>query len=143
MKTLNMRYLHHSTLILLIILASSCSHKFDSNVLDLAFYQWNLWPDVEAMKEDGPPSCGWDELHRGNGKLVRIPALVQDHFQDHRATGNGVYLLISLLSNALMLIVIGYIGDLSGLKSAYLISSAAALLSIPALRLIPVVEASE
>lgn len=67
-------------------------------------------------------------------------ALVQDHFQDHRATGNGVYLLISLLSNAVMLIVVGYIGDHSGLKSAYLISAAAALLSIPALNLIPIFE---
>ena len=64
-------------------------------------------------------------------------ALVQDHFQDHRATGNGVYLLISLLSNAVMLVVIGYIGDHSGLKTAYLISAGAALLSIPALKLIP------
>ena len=67
-------------------------------------------------------------------------ALVQDHFKDHRATGNGVYLLISLLSNAVMLIVIGYIGDHSGLKTAYLISAAAALLSIPALKLIPIFE---
>jgi len=69
-------------------------------------------------------------------------ALVQDHFQDHRSTGNGVYLLISLLTNALMLIVIGYIGDHAGLKTAYLISSAAALLSIPALRLIPSFESN-
>ena len=64
-------------------------------------------------------------------------ALVQDHFQDHRATGNSVYLLISLLSNALMLVVIGYIGDIAGLNTAYLISSISTLLSIPALRLIP------
>jgi MFS family permease len=67
-------------------------------------------------------------------------ALVQDHFQDHRATGNGVYLLISLLSNAVMLVVVGFIGDHSGLKTAYLISAAAALLSIPALKLIPTFE---
>ena len=67
-------------------------------------------------------------------------ALVQDHFQDHRATGNGVYLLISLLSNAVMLIVVGFIGDHSGLKTAYLISAAAALLSIPALKFIPTFE---
>ena len=64
-------------------------------------------------------------------------ALVQDHFQDHRATGNGLYLLISLLSNALMLIVIGKIGDYAGLRLAYYLSSFAALLSIPALKLIP------
>ncbi len=67
-------------------------------------------------------------------------ALVQDHFQDHRATGNGVYLLISLLSNAVMLVLVGFIGDHSGLKTAYLISAAAALLSIPALKLIPTFE---
>ena len=44
---------------------------------------------------------------------------------------------------SLMGIVIGYIGEHFGLKTAYLISSAAALLSIPALRLIPVFEANE
>ncbi|MFN2304915.1 MAG: MFS transporter [Anaerolineales bacterium] len=64
-------------------------------------------------------------------------ALVQDNFHHHRATGNSVYILISFLSNALMLIVIGYIGDLYGLRTAYLISAGAALLSIPALRLLP------
>ena len=67
-------------------------------------------------------------------------ALVQDHFQDHRATGNSLYLLISLLTNALMLIIIGNIGDYAGLRFAYYLSSIAALLSIPALRLLPRLE---
>ncbi len=67
-------------MILLLALATSCSHKFDSNVLDLAFYQWNLWPDMEAALDEHAPSCGWEELHRGTGKLVRIPALAKDHF---------------------------------------------------------------
>jgi beta-galactosidase/beta-glucuronidase len=80
MKILNMRYLRFSALGLLLALATSCSHKFDSNVLDLNFYQWNLWPDTDANPEEGGPGCGWEELHRGTGKLVRIPALVQDHF---------------------------------------------------------------
>ncbi len=26
-----------------------------------------------------PPSCGWEKLHRGNGKLVRIPAIIEDY----------------------------------------------------------------
>lgn len=64
-------------------------------------------------------------------------ALVQDNFQHHRATGNSVYILISFLSNALMLIVVGYMGDRFGLRTAYLISAGAALLSIPTLRLLP------
>ncbi len=72
----------------------SCSHKFNSDVLDLSFYQWNQWPDTEAgYSQDllkaqsdemsslstNPPSCGWEVLHRGNGKLVRIPAVIEDY----------------------------------------------------------------
>ena len=64
-------------------------------------------------------------------------ALVQDNFQEHRSTGNGVYLLIHLLSNGIMLIIIGFIGDNLGLKTAYLIGAAASLCSIPALALLP------
>jgi hypothetical protein len=65
-------------------------------------------------------------------------ALVQDHFHEHRATGNGIYLLIHLLSNAIMLIVVGSIGDAYGLELAYYLSAIAAFLSIFALRLLPI-----
>ncbi len=64
-------------------------------------------------------------------------ALVQDNFQDHPATGNSIFILISFLSNALMLVVIGFLGDQLGLRTAYLISAAASLFSIPALKLLP------
>jgi FSR family fosmidomycin resistance protein-like MFS transporter len=64
-------------------------------------------------------------------------ALVQDNFQHHRATGNSVYILISFLSNAFMLVIIGMIGDNFGLNLAYWLSSIAALLSIPVMHLLP------
>ena len=64
-------------------------------------------------------------------------ALVQDNFQHHRATGNSIYILISFLSNAFMLILIGIIGDNFGLRLAYWISAAAALLSVPLMKLLP------
>jgi FSR family fosmidomycin resistance protein-like MFS transporter len=64
-------------------------------------------------------------------------ALVQDNFQYHRATGNSIYILISFLSNALMLIIIGMIGDQFDLQLAYLISALAALLSIPVMKILP------
>ncbi len=64
-------------------------------------------------------------------------ALVQDNFQHHRATGNSIYILLSFLSNALMLIVIGLIGDNFGLSLAYWISAFAALLSIPVMQFLP------
>jgi len=81
-----MKYTVLPVLFLLLGLATACSHKFDSSVLDLNFYQWNLWPDREATPNDNAPSCGWEELHRGNGKLVRIPALTGDHFPDEDGT---------------------------------------------------------
>jgi hypothetical protein len=82
--------------ILMVLLASviSCSHKYNSDILDLSFYQWNQWPDRDAdwkdvtvhdewddlsNKHSNPPTCGWEVLHRGNGKLVRIPAVLMDH----------------------------------------------------------------
>lgn len=64
-------------------------------------------------------------------------ALVQDNFQHHPATGNSIYILLSFLTNALMLVAIGSLGDQFGLRAAYMISSAAALISIPAMRLLP------
>jgi len=67
--------------ILLLLLLVSCSHNYDSNTLDLSFYQWNLWPDTEADVSTSLPSCGWEVLHRGNGKLVRIPARMNEHFE--------------------------------------------------------------
>jgi FSR family fosmidomycin resistance protein-like MFS transporter len=65
-------------------------------------------------------------------------ALVQDSFQDHRATGNGFYLLISFLSNGLMVTAMGLIADNFGLNTAFLIGAVASLLAIPSLQLLPV-----
>lgn len=64
-------------------------------------------------------------------------ALVQDHFQKHRATGNGLFMLLSFLSNALMLVLIGYLGDQIGLRPVYLIACAFAVLTAPALLFLP------
>jgi beta-galactosidase/beta-glucuronidase len=67
----------------------SCSHKFDSDIQNLNFYQWNLWQDTEAVPEADLPSCGWDDLHRGKGLLVRIPAPLEEHFKGDE--GSAVY----------------------------------------------------
>ncbi|MEA3460911.1 MAG: hypothetical protein U9R49_03455 [Bacteroidota bacterium] len=75
-----MRKIHFLLISLSIMLMGSCSHKFDSNTLGLEFYQWNLWQDSEAEPGDDLPSCGWDNFHRGKGKLVRIPASLEEHF---------------------------------------------------------------
>jgi FSR family fosmidomycin resistance protein-like MFS transporter len=64
-------------------------------------------------------------------------ALVQDNFHHHRSTGNSIFILINFMSNALMLIVVGFIGDTFGLELAYLIGAGAGILSIPAMYLLP------
>lgn len=70
-----------------LFLPVSCSHHYDPDSLDLGFYQWNLWYDTSAENGQQQPSCAWEDLHRGMGKLVRIPALAKDHFQDKQDRG--------------------------------------------------------
>jgi len=89
-KTLNQFFL----LGLMYLLTVSCSHKYNSDELDLGFYQWNMWLDDPALKDtqalkndhaleaEKTPSCGWEDFHRGIGKLVRIPANFEAHFSD-------------------------------------------------------------
>ncbi len=81
-----MRKIQYLFLMLLMVMLGSCSHKFDSNILDLEFYQWNLWEDTEAELGTDLPSCGWDDLLRGKGVLVRIPAPIEEHFPDIDST---------------------------------------------------------
>ena len=103
-----------------------------SSLLTLVFLNvkgWQVFPVLVLL--------GFFALSTGTMFL----ALVQDNFQHHRSTGNGVYILLNLLTNALMLVAVGYVGDQFGLRTAYLISIAAALLSIPALKLLPSAEA--
>lgn len=78
-----------------LLLGKGCSHDYKSNVLRLETYQWNFWPEQEAdpgadslfakgrslqAYPHHEPSCGWEVLERGNGKLVRIPAQSYAHF---------------------------------------------------------------
>jgi hypothetical protein len=89
-------------LVLCGLLAAGCSHDYKSNELRLETYQWNFWPDPEgaivpdAVYDGDPapgdlpvntPSCGWESLHRGMGRLVRIPAQSYQYFEeDDRST---------------------------------------------------------
>jgi hypothetical protein len=78
-----------------LMLLTACSIRYDSDTMDLGFYQWNFWTEPEASSNGNPggpasgasggmvahpPSCGWEELHLGNGKPVRIPATAGEHF---------------------------------------------------------------
>ena len=60
-----------------------------------------------------------------------IMAIVQESFPESRALANGVYMAVSFISNAIVAVLIGAIGDLSSLATAYYVSAALALAGLP------------
>lgn len=64
-------------------------------------------------------------------------AMVQEHLPDHRAVGNGVFMLISFALRPIAILSIGFMGDRFGLTSAFYISAVIALLAIPAILALP------
>ncbi|MBN2699392.1 MAG: beta-glycosidase [Bacteroidales bacterium] len=83
------------TLFVSILLFISCSHRIESDKLDLSQNEWNLWLDRDAEWVNdslclppvdvstlpvNKPTIGWEALHRGAGKTVRVPCTVEEHF---------------------------------------------------------------
>ena len=64
-------------------------------------------------------------------------ALVQDHFPDNRAVGNGIYLTMSSLLRSLVMLLVGMAGDAIGLQSAFFWSALISLLAIPGILMLP------
>jgi FSR family fosmidomycin resistance protein-like MFS transporter len=64
-------------------------------------------------------------------------AVVQEHFSDHRAVANGLFMLITFIGQSLSVLAIGRIGDLASLESAYFWSALLSLLAVPAILLLP------
>lgn len=60
-----------------------------------------------------------------------IMAVVQESFPDSRALANGVYMAVSFLSSSLVTVLVGAIGDLTSLHTAYYISAGLALAGLP------------
>jgi len=60
-----------------------------------------------------------------------IMAVVQESFPESRALANGVYMAVSFISSSLVSVLIGAIGDLANLRTAYYVSAALALVGLP------------
>ena len=60
-----------------------------------------------------------------------IMAIVQESFPESRALANGVYMAVSFISSSIVAVLIGAIGDLSSLRTAYYVSAALALAGLP------------
>lgn len=66
-----------------------------------------------------------------------IMAIVQESFPESRALANGVYMAVSFISSSIVAVLIGAIGDLSSLRTAYYVSAGLALASLPFILRLP------
>jgi FSR family fosmidomycin resistance protein-like MFS transporter len=66
-----------------------------------------------------------------------IMALVQESFPEHRALANGVYMSISFLIRSGVVIVVGAMGDLWGMRTSFLACALITLGGLPFLLFLP------
>ncbi|MGD8814235.1 MAG: MFS transporter [Anaerolineales bacterium] len=66
-----------------------------------------------------------------------IMALVQESYPENRALANGIYMAMSFLIRAVVVILLGAIGDLFGLRPGFVFSGALMLVGTPLILLLP------
>ena len=66
-----------------------------------------------------------------------IMAVVQENFPENRALANGVYMCLSFLIRSGIVVLVGGLGDLFGLHTAFLISAFVMILGLPFIFLLP------
>jgi FSR family fosmidomycin resistance protein-like MFS transporter len=66
-----------------------------------------------------------------------IMALVQESYPEIRAFANGIYMAMFFLIRSVVVVLLGRIGDLIGLRQGYVISGILMLLGIPLIYLLP------
>ena len=64
-------------------------------------------------------------------------ALIQEHATDSPATANGIFMMTAFLARSSVVILIGLIGDRTGLETAYYVSVFAGLAGIPFILMLP------
>lgn len=60
-----------------------------------------------------------------------IMAIVQESFPQNRALANGIYMAVLFLLNAISVVGVGLLGDLFGLRAAFVISAGIGLIGLP------------
>jgi MFS transporter, FSR family, fosmidomycin resistance protein len=70
-----------------------------------------------------------------------LQALVLEQLPEHRATGNGLFMLLSFFIRSINALLIGVIGDTAGLEAAFLIMALMTLAAVPLVWRLPDLEA--
>jgi MFS transporter, FSR family, fosmidomycin resistance protein len=66
-----------------------------------------------------------------------VMALVQEHSPENRALANGTYMSLSFLIRSGVVVLVGAMGDLWGMRLAFIASALIPILGLPFLRLLP------
>lgn len=66
-----------------------------------------------------------------------VMALVQESFPENRALANGVYMSLSFVLGSVVVVALGAMGDLFGLRLAFTASAVITLLGLPLILLLP------
>ncbi len=64
-------------------------------------------------------------------------ALVQEHAKTSPSAANGMFMMMSFISRSAIVVVVGFLGDLVGLRNTYFISSVLGALGIPLVFTLP------
>jgi FSR family fosmidomycin resistance protein-like MFS transporter len=64
-------------------------------------------------------------------------AIVQEQFPNHRATANGLYMMVIFLLRPVGTLVVGMLGDRFGLHNGFLIATGLSVLTLPAILAMP------
>lgn len=66
-----------------------------------------------------------------------VMALVQESYPENRALANGLYMAMNFVIRSVVVVAVGWVGDLYGLRQAFLMSAVLMLVGIPLLLLLP------
>jgi len=64
-------------------------------------------------------------------------ALVQDQLPNNRATGSGMFILFAFIIRAINVMIAGYLGDLLGLQTTFIVLTLVSLISLPFIMTLP------
>ncbi|MBC7264808.1 MAG: MFS transporter [Chloroflexi bacterium] len=66
-----------------------------------------------------------------------VMALVQENFPENRAMANGVYMSLNFIIRSAIVVAVGALGDLFGLRWAFIVSAVVMLMGAPLIYLLP------
>ena len=64
-------------------------------------------------------------------------ALVQEHSESGPAAANGIYMMGSFIARSSVVVIVGFLGDIIGLQSTYMLTALLGFMGIPFVLMLP------